>query len=252
VQALREPFFDEDLRGDLVGVGIAAGLEITCREQVILAHDHHGVGRANLAHFVLLLIQVVHFLVIFHAHLVDGGDVGSVIQVGFHAPIFHHQRFDFLVVQNGAQATAGSLFEAAHLTARVVEREIDHAHVAVFRAATGAGNRDIDHVVFVFCVLPGEFFRQQVGVFGVLRSVLDLDAPVISVNKDQDLLFRLALQLESVPAREFEQGSKVTAHIAVNRDTGEGGDGAEQGLACAGILGDAAQGADTHDNFIFR
>jgi len=62
MQTLGQPFIDKHFRRNFDSFRIAASLEVARRKKVILAHDHDGVCRANLAHFVLLMIQVVHFL----------------------------------------------------------------------------------------------------------------------------------------------------------------------------------------------
>jgi len=146
------------------------------------------------------MIQVVHFFMIFHAHLVDGGDVCSVIQVGFDTPVFHYQRFNLLVVQDRTQPASGSLFEAAYFSAGVIEGKVEHAHIAVFGTAAGADHRYVDHVVFILGILFGELFCQQMGVFRIFFGFLDLNATIVAINEYQDLLFGLALQFKSVPA----------------------------------------------------
>ncbi len=127
----------------------------------------------------------MHLLVIFDADFIDGGNVGSVVEVRCDALILHHQSLNFLVVQDCAQPTAGCLLETHHLTAWIIKRKIEQAHVAVFGSAASADHRHVDHIVFILGVLAGKLFGQEVGIVRIFFSLFNFDTTIIAVDKDQ-------------------------------------------------------------------
>ena len=234
--------FIEGVRIDLGCIGVPAELEVVRGQQVVLVHDLDEVGGADLAHPALLVVQGDDLLVELQPGALERVQVGGIVGLARQARILDHDRLDLLVAEHRADAAAAGLLEPRHLAAPVIEGEVQAPDQGVLGAAAGAHRRDVHFLQLVVGEQLHHLLGQDVAVHRFSRGLEDLNQPLVAVDVHDDVALGLALDLEGVETGELQVGAEIAAHVAVDGNVGERGDGHHQRFSRTRVVGVAADG----------
>ena len=120
-----------------MGVGVRAVAEVVHRQQVEVIHDLDDVGRADLAHLVLLVVEIGDFLVDALPGLADERHIGHAVFVAAHVAVAHHDGLDLFIAEDAPGAAAPGLFQAGFLAPHVVPAGADQRDAGVFGRLAG-------------------------------------------------------------------------------------------------------------------
>jgi len=187
----------------------------------------------------------------FGAHFLEGGEVGGVVFYTREAAFADDKGEDALVPEDGAAASPAGLLESGGFSAGVVEADVEGAPVAVLGGPAGGDGGDGGQVVFVCGEGMVEGLGDVVGVALIRGGGIDADRSFVAVDGDDHVLRGLALHGKGVEAGGLEVGAEVASGVAVVGLLREGREEDGVGLAGAGVLGDAADGAPGDDKGVF-
>ena len=101
-----------------------------------MIHHFNDVGRADLAHLILLVVKIRNFLVDALPRLADERHIGHVIFIAAHIGVTHHDGLDVLVTEHAPSSAATRLFETRFLAAHIVPTGIDQRVADMLRRLT--------------------------------------------------------------------------------------------------------------------
>ena len=179
--------------------------------------------------------------------LITDGQVGGVVQVRAHLLAADDERLELLVAEHRARAAAAGLLQAHRAALGVVPGEVQAAHVGRLGGLAGRHHGHVLEVLLVRRVHVREELGRDVAVGRLLGRLLDRDHALRAVDDDDDVVLRLAADLERVEAAELQERAEVAADVAVDRDARHRRERDDERLAGAGVLrvaGDRARADD--------
>ncbi len=219
-QALCE-FFLPHFRIDLVRFGMRTKTEIVSRQKVKVIHHIHNVRCADLAHLILRIVEVCDLFVDALTCLADERHICHAVLIAAHIGEAADDGGNMLITEDAPRTATPSLFEARFFPADVVPGGIDRSNACVLRGLTSSQNRNSPFPLFVAAKLCREEVADEMRIFCFVRIRLDRDLAIITVDKNDHILSRFALNFERIEAGEFKERRKIPADIAINDVTGQ-------------------------------